>query len=205
MTTWALLAPGPSASAEQAARIRDAGIPLGAIGNAFQLAPWADFIAATDGAWWRKYPEAKAPPGLKFTMHGVQHVARMKVPGYQACNSGVLGLECAKRQGATRILLAGFDMHGSHFFGKYTNGCANTSDFRRKAHLQQFKSWRAKNSAIEVVNATEGSALQCFPMARLDDFCRDVQVGDPRIPGDVHKRACAHAAADGREALPGPA
>ena len=63
MTTWALLAPGPSASAEDAERVRAAGIPLGVIGNAFQLAPWADFLAATDSAWWRKYPEALTLPG----------------------------------------------------------------------------------------------------------------------------------------------
>ena len=42
MTTWALLAPGPSASAELAERLR--GFPLGVVGNAFELAPWADFI-----------------------------------------------------------------------------------------------------------------------------------------------------------------
>ena len=71
MTTWALLAPGPSASAEQAAQVLEAGIPLGAIGNAFALAPHAQFVAATDGGWWRKHPEAKSLPCRKFTMHTV--------------------------------------------------------------------------------------------------------------------------------------
>ena len=205
MTTWALLAPGPSASAEQATRIRDAGIPLGAIGNAFQLAHWAAFIAATDGAWWRKYPEAKALPGLKFTMHGVQHVARMKVPGYPACNSGVLGLECAKRQGATRILLVGFDMHGSHFFGKYTNGLSNTTETKRRTHLSQYAAWARANEATEVFNCTEGSALTCFPMARLDDFCSHVQMDDAGIPGEVHGGARQHIAPHGATALSGAA
>lgn len=173
MTTWALLAPGPSATAEDAERARAAGIPLGAITSAFELAPWADFIAATDGGWWRKYPEAMRLPGSKYTMHNVRHVERVKVPGYVAVNSGVLALECAKRAGATRILLVGFDMHGSHFFGPYRNGLSNTTETRRRMHLSQYTRWARNNRAVEVINCTEGSALTCFPMARLDEYLQD--------------------------------
>src|SRR5690606_22558214 len=93
VTTWALLAPGPSASAEDAERVRAAGIPLGVIGNAFQLAPWADCLAATDSAWWRKYREAMTRPGAKYTMHQVKGGERVKVAGYVSVNSGVLGME----------------------------------------------------------------------------------------------------------------
>ena len=169
MTTWALLAPGPSASAEDAERVRAAGIPLGVISSAFPLAPWADFIAATDGGWWRKYPEVKQLAGRKYSMHEVRGVERVKVPGYVAVNSGVLGLECAKRNGATRILLLGFDMHGSHFFGPYTNGLSNTSETKRRMHLSQYARWERANPGIEVINCTPGSALACFPRARLED------------------------------------
>lgn len=205
MTTWALLAPGPSASSEDAERVRVACIPLGVISSAFPLAPWADFIAATDGGWWRKYTEAKGLPGKKYTMHEVGGVERVKVPGYVAVNSGVLGLECAKRHGATRVLLLGFDMHGTHFFGKYTNGLSNTTDQRRRMHLAQYARWAARNRDIEVFNCTPGSALKCFPEARLDDFCSDVQMGDAGVSGEVHVGACQHAAPDGAEALPSTA
>lgn len=205
MTTWALLAPGPSATAKQAARIRAAGIPLGVVGNAFELAPWAEFLAATDSAWWRKYPAAREFAGRKYTMHTIKHAERIRLPGVTVCNSGVLALECAKRKGATRILLAGFDMHGSHFFGKYTNGLSNTSEAKRRTHLAQYASWSRANKAIEVFNCTEGSALTCFPMARLDDFCSDVQMDDAGIPGEVHGGARQHAAPDGAQALPGTA
>lgn len=170
---WALLAPGPSATAEDAERVRDAGIPLGVVSSAYPLAPWADFIAATDGAWWRRYPDAKQLPGAKYTMHNVRHVERVKVPGYVAVNSGVLALECAKRAGATRILLVGFDMHGSHFFGEYRNGLSNTSETKRRMHLSQYAKWAKANRGIEILNCTEGSALKCFPMARLDEYLQD--------------------------------
>jgi hypothetical protein len=170
MTTWALLAPGPSASADDAARVAAAGIPIGAIGNAFQLVESPAFIAATDSAWWRKYPEALTLPGAKYTMHQVKGVERVKVAGYVSVNSGVLGLEVARSKGASRILLLGFDMHGTHFFGPYTNGLSNTTDQRRRMHLAQYARWSKRNQGIQVINCTPGSALQCFPVARLDEY-----------------------------------
>lgn len=166
MTEWALLAPGPSATAAAAECARDRGLKIGAVSNAYQLAPWADFIAATDSAWWRTNPEAKACPGRKFSMHTVAGVERMDVPALRAvCNSGVLALEVARMLGATRIELHGFDMHGSHFFGEYTNGLRNTTAAQRDRHLEQYRQWAKANPGIVVINCTAGSALDCFPMA----------------------------------------
>lgn len=109
---------------------------VGVVNNAYQLAPWADFIAATDSAWWRANPEALALPGRKFTMHEVAGVERMKIDSLHAvCNSGVLALEVAKTFGATRIELYGFDMHGTHFFGPYVNGLSNTTPAQRERHM----------------------------------------------------------------------
>lgn len=163
MTTWALLAPGPSASVAIAESIQH--LPTGAVGNAFQLAPWAAFIASTDAGWWRKYPEAHALDVPKFCMGVMGGVERVTIPGFGApVNSGVLALECAVRAGATRILLLGFDMHGSHFFGAYTNGLRNTQPHQRANHLKQYQQWADANRGIEVVNCTIGSALKCFPM-----------------------------------------
>lgn len=167
MTTWALLAPGPSASAELAQRLR--GFKLGAVGCVFQLAPWADFIAASDGSWWRKFPEAKALPGKKFCMSEVADVTRVIVGHASIASSGVLALECAKREGATRILLCGFDMHGSHFFGQYNNGLRNTQPHQREQHFKQFEEWARMNPTLTVLNCTPGSALKTFPAARLED------------------------------------
>lgn len=167
MTCWAVLAPGPSASAALAEKVRD--LPLVVVGNAFELAPWAQIVAASDAAWWRSFPTARALPAAKFCMTTSPHAERVRIDAMGAVvNSGVLGLECAVRAGATRILLLGADMRGDHFFGPYRNGLRNTAPHQRAQHLKQYAAWARLNREVEVLNCTPGSALDCFPRADLD-------------------------------------
>lgn len=178
MTTWALIAPGPSATQAQADKVK--GLNVGAIGCAFQLAPWADFISASDAAWWRNYPEAKELEGKQFCMASHCHAEKITIPGIGTIsNSGVLGLQCAVNLGATRILLIGFDMRGSHFFGQYTNGLRNTSPQQREQHKKQYSAWAKANPKVEVLNCTRNSALTCFPMADLDDCLAELALHRP--------------------------
>lgn len=167
MTCWVVLAPGPSASAALANSVRD--LPMVAVGNAYRLAPWAEIIAATDAAWWRSYPDAVALPAAKRCMATSPYAERVKIQGMEpAVNSGVLGLECAVRAGATRILLLGADMHGTHYFGPYTNGLRNTAPHQRRQHVKQYATWARLNRGVSVLNCTPGSALDCFQKADLD-------------------------------------
>lgn len=167
MSTWALLAPGPSASAAVAARVRH--LPMGAVGNAYELAPWARFIASTDAGWWRRNPKAKETGADLYSMLKTPDVEQVSIPGMSSSvNSGVLALACAKQAGATRIILLGFDMHGTHFFGPYTNGLRNTPPHQRAQHMKQYREWARLNKGVEVLNATPGSALTVFPMVDLD-------------------------------------
>lgn len=55
---WILLAPGPSMSQALADSVR--GHRVVAINNVYELAPWADCLAANDLSWWRKHPEANS-------------------------------------------------------------------------------------------------------------------------------------------------
>lgn len=163
MNEVCLLAPGPSASLEVAEFIRASGKPCGVISSAWVLAPWADFIAAADNQWWIKNPEALSMNGLKFSGHVTKGTERVIIP--PSSNSGVLGLECAKKLGATVVYLFGFDMKGTHFFGTYKNGLKNTTEQRRKIHLKQFSTWGKMNKTVKVFNCTKGSALACFEFA----------------------------------------
>lgn len=170
MTSHILLAPGPSMSQSFADSVR--GCRVGVVNNCFELAPWADFLAATDVKWWLRYPQARKFAGRKFSPNrigeGVEQVRTARITS--ACNSGVLALECARRMGAKRILLLGFDMGLGHYFGQYTNGLGNTTKERRVVHHAQFAAWAKANKKIEVLNCTPGSALQAFPMARIEDY-----------------------------------
>lgn len=164
MSDWHILAPGPSASLALALRLPH---PFGVVNCAYLLAPEAEFLAAVDMAWWRAYPEALNFAGKRFSVHKVPHVTPVRMP---AVNSGVLALEVAKRQGASRIFLHGFDFHGSHFFGPYVNGLKNTPEKKRDLHRGQFKHWRKANGKIEVFNCTPDSALTCFPSVSGHDL-----------------------------------
>lgn len=166
---FVLLAPGPSMSQAVADSVR--GHRVGVINNCFSLAPWAEFLAATDVQWWLKYPEARQFAGRKFSPNRIgEDVERVHTALVTSCcNSGVLGLEVAKRLGATRVLLLGFDMGLGHFFGPYSNGLGNTTKERRVVHHAQFATWARLNKGIDVINCTPGSALQVFPKMELSE------------------------------------
>lgn len=168
--TFCVLCTGPSLTQAVVDAVR--GMRVIAVNNAYEMSPWAEALAANDMAWWKHNPQAKEFAGRKFStniLSGVERVISSNVLT-ESC-SGVLGLEVAKILGATRVLLLGVDFHGSHYFGEYTNGLKNTTDQRRKVHARQFEAWGKANKGIEVFNCTEGSALKCFPMARLEDVC----------------------------------
>lgn len=164
-----LLLPGPSMS--QALADSVSGHRVGAVNNCYELAPWAEFIAATDKRWWQFNQDAHQFAGMKFSANEIDGVGKIRAKHVTTGScSGVLGLEVAKILGARRIILLGADLQGSHFFGPYTNGLANTTDDRRELHKKQFAAWGAHNSHIDVINCTPGSALEAFPHGKLSDI-----------------------------------
>jgi len=167
---FAVLCTGPSMSQDVANSVRN--LRVVAVNGAYELAPWADALAANDVAWWRRNPNAKEFAGRKFSVtaqNGVERVIASNVVT-ESC-SGVLGLEVAKILGATQILLFGADFHGTHYFGPYTNGLKNTPEDRRRVHARQFERWGKAHKNIQVYNATPGSSLRAFPMARSETLC----------------------------------
>lgn len=160
MKTCVLLAPGPSLTREICDTVR--AQLVGVIGNAFELCPDADFLVATDAAWWRKHPAAMRYAGARFSASSLAGVQRV-TNGRTDWSSGVLALQTAVNLGATHIELYGFDMHGTHFFGPYENGLTNTTAARRSVHQRQFSTWKLMHPDITVRNRTEGSQLQAYP------------------------------------------
>lgn len=160
-----ILAPGPSASQELADRLH--GERLIVVGNAYQLAPWAEALVANDVKWWREHPDAIKFEGRKFSANRVKGTELVKA-GRCNLNSGTLALIVAVTElGATQLRMHGFDFHGTHFFGPYKNGCSNTTQASRNKHKSQMKAWRLANPKVEVINCTPGSELTCFPFGEF--------------------------------------
>lgn len=168
MSTFAVLATGPSMSQAVADSVRE--LRVIAVNGAYELAPWAEALVANDGKWWACNTEAMQFAGRKFSAGNILGLERLKPEGLIGTNtcSGVLAMEVAKRLGATRILLLGFDFRGGHFFGDYKPPLKKTTTERREVHRKQFRSWRDSNARVSVLNCTPLSGLDCFVKLPLE-------------------------------------
>lgn len=166
MILWAVLGTGESMNRETADMARE-HCNVVAVSDAYRLAPWADVLVSNDSAWWRTHPEAMNFAGIKYSGAKVDGTLRIPAEGgfETSCNSGLLGMRVAERLGATKILLLGFDLRGTHFFGAHPAPLQNTSPKRFQQMIGQFKKWRG----CEVVNCTPNSALKLFPYVPLKE------------------------------------
>jgi hypothetical protein len=166
MSVWAVLATGPSMSQAVADSVRGRCDGVIAVSNAYILAPWADALVSNDSVWWKSNPSALKFVGRKFCgakLDGTEQIL-LTGPFPLGSNSGLQGIRVAGGVfHATKILLLGFDMHGTHFFGRHGTPLRNTTQVRMKVHKEQFARWKG----CPVVNCTPGSELKCFPMGEL--------------------------------------
>lgn len=138
------------------------------VSDAFRLAGWADVLVSADGQWWRHNADALSFAGKKYGLMPdyakIEGVERFDAPN--GINSGLLGLLVAVHLGAKRVLLTGFDMAGSHYFGPHPEPLKNTRPERFEVFKRQFMHYRPRR--VEVVNCTPNSGLKVFPMGDLD-------------------------------------
>lgn len=160
---FAVLATGPSMSQAVADSVRGRCSVI-AVSDAYRLAPWADALVSQDASWWRAHPDAKEFAGRRFAGVVVPDVE--KFPSLTGSNSGLLGCQVAVSLGATRILLLGVDLKGSHFFGPHPAPLRNTQPHRFQAFQEQFKRYQPRS--VEIINCTPGSALKAYPKADLN-------------------------------------
>jgi hypothetical protein len=166
MSTFAVLATGPSMSQEVADYVRGK-CKVVAVSDAYKLAPWADALVSNDRNWWDNNKAAQKFAGRKFASvalpGGVEALPRVGVFG-GGINSGLQAMRAAKILGATKILLLGFDMQGTHYFGPHKHPLRNTTAKRFVKHIEQFNKW----SGCQVINCTPRSALKRFPMSTIE-------------------------------------
>jgi hypothetical protein len=164
---FAVLATGQSLMQEQADAV-NGRCRVVAVSNAYKLAPWADALASCDASWWKNNPEAMEFAGRKFTTapdwQGLSGLERVEGVA-SGTNSGLLGMMVAVKLGATRILLLGYDMQGTHFFGAHPAPLRNPNAARFEVFKKQFMGYRPRG--VEIINCTPGSALRAYPMGDL--------------------------------------
>lgn len=174
------------------------GFPVLAVNDAWRLFPSAEVLYACDGSWWDVHGGVPAFNGERWSSqgdrahndkrvvaerYGLQLVRGRDEEGFSTDpdvihygdNSGFQGVNLALHfmGWRGRVVLVGFDMRmvdGSrHFFGEHPQGLRQTGPgysiwpqkFARAAALLP--------AGIEIVNATPGSALTCFPMMKLEE------------------------------------
>lgn len=183
--TVAVLASGPSMSKIVADEVLAAGLPTIVINNTYLLAPWADMLYAADAAWWQAHPGTADFRGLRVTVQDVAGTLKLRCSGpagfdphpgavRSGGHSGHQAVHIAMHAGARRILLCGFDMHGTHWHGEHAFPLRNTAGGTYGRWVEQFAELRdsAISLGIEIVNCTPGSALTCFPAASLTEALR---------------------------------
>lgn len=167
MSTWAVLATGQSLNQGDVDLLRGK-CSVVAVSDAYKLAPWADVLVSVDAAWWRNHPEAMGFSGDKYTAspdwQGLTELKRL--PGVASgTNSGLFGLMVATHLGAKRILMLGFDMRGTHFFGEHPAPLKNPTTARFEVFKKQFSLFKPRG--VEIVNCTNGSGLTAYRMGNL--------------------------------------
>lgn len=152
-----------------------------AINNAYTMAPWADVMYAADNKFWGWKHGAPEFTGLKYTIeppcydypvHVLKNLGDVGLEGDASglrtgfC-SGYQAINLAFHFGATTIVLLGYDMHGTHYFGDHPN--RTVPPFA--ACLAAFPTLvePLRHAGVTVLNCTPGSVIDCFPRAVLQD------------------------------------
>lgn len=190
------LASGPSLTAEICARVR--GRRSIAVNSSVALAPWASVLFFTDSGWYEPRRELVANwPGLVVSMSRTakrelpDKVKRVQgqgdpqgLPGFsrgphviqQGRSSGHTAVSLAIALGAVRVVLLGYDMRfvgvREHCHDEY-KGSRDVEIYQRE-FVPGFAGWdeAARAVGVEVVNATEGSALKEFRFMSLDEVLK---------------------------------
>lgn len=169
--TVAILGCGPSLLDTPFDLLRERGIPMLAINNAWEVARDSWALVGSDMAWWLAHPEARAFKGIKVTLQPgasdgdmAAYPVRDAGPGR---NGAVHAAFIAKDAGAARILLFGIDLRDdepTHFFGEHRDPLRQirAGDFARAR--EAWDRFANLKDRPEVINCSPRSALRCFPM-----------------------------------------
>lgn len=189
-------APGPSLTSEVAAVC--GGETILAVSDAYRVFPKADVVYSCDAVWWETNGPNGDFSGERWTTHSLSpkndkrnlkdrdkfHIIEGRAgqgfsknphfvhygnnSGFQAVNLGILF-------GAKKIILVGFDMRTvdgkSHFFGNHKTPLRDSHSFI--VWIRDFATAAKIAPDVSIINATPGSALDCFSKMSLEEALID--------------------------------
>ncbi len=161
------------------------------INTTWEKAQWADVLYVSDSDWWNQYDGLSRFEGLKYSQDDcvlayptVRHIVSVDKSGlsfnratiHQGGNGGYQAVNLAVHFGVKRIILLGYDMkdgpegqkhHHADHPGEMNN--PNPGNYARWIAAFETLPPDLEKADVEVINCTPGSALECFPMAKLED------------------------------------
>lgn len=159
------------------------------------MMPWADVMYGCDTKWWNTHKGCMDFAGERWSSHdggngtsndktqvandyGVSLVSGKPGAGFSTQegvihygdNSGFQSVNLAILFGSPYIVLVGFDMRHvggkSHFFGDHPKELFQRNEY--ESFARKFDK-APPPEGVEIINATPGSAVKCYPMMDLED------------------------------------
>ena len=185
MKTAIVIASGPSLTQEQADAAKASGHFTIVVNGAYKMLPTADALYAGDFFFWKMYyadikrifkgklwcqdsSTTARWPDIK-RMRGTNREGLGKDVIHLNGNSGVQAINLAYLGGFEKIILLGFDMKlgpkgERHFHPDHPHPMVQNQVFSEWLHKLERVAKDLRIAKVEVLNATPGSAMKCFPM-----------------------------------------
>lgn len=187
--TCVILGGGPSLKGFDAAPFRGRFRVIGVNEAGLSMAPWADVLYWADHRWlaWnhgrlgehtgtykicRHRPKIETGFDVKVLPHSKAALSDgpTRLSGF--CSGGAC-INLAYLFGATRIVLLGFDMGGGQWHDRHLKPTDQNRYRTRFIPTIEKMAGPLRAAGVEVLNATPGSALTCFPMTTLEEIMSD--------------------------------
>jgi len=185
MKTAVILASGPSLNAEQIDAARRSGHHCIVVNATYRVFPDADTLYAGDMMFWRTYfPDiARTFKGKLVTCDSSAAARWPRITRVRGCNreglgkeiihmngsSGFQAINLAYLRGFKRVIVLGMDMKlgpkgEQHHHADHPSPCVQALDLKGWLHNSVKLGLDFEKTDCEVLNATPGSALRCFPL-----------------------------------------
>lgn len=172
--TAVVLGSGPSLTAQDVAAVQH--LRRVAVNTTWELDPLCDVLFAGDNKWWCQNGDRVNSPArrvsLSYNAENVYGATRFKSKvaknGY---NSGCVAIEYALRQGASKVLLLGFDCsvkHGVHHHGKHPKS-PNPDAHKCQLWMKQFDRIKKFYPSATIINCSRYTELETFEKSTLED------------------------------------